>query len=53
MRKRGSGESSLVISFIGGVYKCLAVSSELMARVKNESRNVVVYEKGIMKETGV
>ena len=49
MRKRGSGESSPVISFIGGVYKSLAIrSSELMARVRNESNSVVYKE--IVKE---
>lgn len=51
MKRRGSGESSPVISFIGGVYKYLAISSELMARVRDES-NSVVY-KGIVKEAGI
>lgn len=52
MRKRGSGETPSVIRFIGGVYKVMAISSELMARlsgVRKESRKVVVFEKGIVK----
>ena len=50
MEKRGSGETSPVIGLIRGVYKSLAIrTSELMARVKNESWTVVVFEKGIMK----
>ena len=54
MRKRGSGETPSVIRLIRGVYKSLAIrSSELMARlsgVRKESRKVVVFEKGIVKE---
>ena len=47
--KRGSGETPSVIGLIRGVYKVLAIrSSELMARVREES-NSVVY-KGIVKE---
>ena len=52
MRKRGSGETPSVRTFIGGAYKAIAISGELMARlsgVRKESRKVVVFEKGIVK----
>ena len=49
MEKRGSGETPSVIRFIGGAYKVMAISSELMARVKDESSSVVYKE--IVKET--
>ena len=52
MGKRGSGETPSVIRFIGGVYKVMAISGELMARlsgVRKESRVLDVYEKGIVK----
>ena len=48
MERRGSGETSLVNCFVRKVYKVMAVSSELMAQVRDES-NRVVY-KGIVKE---
>ena len=48
MERRGSGETSSVIGIIAGIYKVIAISSELMARVRDES-NGVVY-KGIVKE---
>ena len=47
--RRGSGETPSVMGFIVGIYKVIAISSELMARVRDES-NIVVY-KGIVKET--
>ena len=48
MKRRGADENSSIIRFIGGVYKSLAISRELMARVRDESRKVVY--KGIVKE---
>ena len=49
MGKRGSGETPSVIGLIQGVYKCLAIrSSELIARVRDESNSVVYKE--IVKE---
>ena len=51
MKRRGADENSPVIGFIGGVYKYLAISSELMARVGDESSGVVYKE--IVKETVV
>ena len=54
MKRRGSGETPSVIGLIRGVYKCLAIrNSELMARVKNESWSMVIYEKEIMKELAI
>ena len=56
MEKRGSGETSLVNCFVREIYKAIAISSELMARltgVRNESYGVVVYEKGIVKELAI
>ena len=53
MKRRGSGETSLMNCFVRKVYKVMAISSELMARlsgVRKESRGLVVYEKGIVKE---
>ena len=52
MRKRGSGETPSVRTFIGGAYKVMAISGELMARlsgVRKESRALDVYKKGIVK----
>ena len=52
MRKRGSGETPSVRTFIGGAYKAIAISGELMARlsgVRKESRVFDVYKKGIVK----
>lgn len=55
MKRRGSGETPSVRTFIGWVYKSLAIrTSELMARllgVSNESFSIVVYE--IVREKGV
>ena len=53
MRKRGTGECSPIKRFVGELYKVMAISSELMARVRNESWSVVVYEKGIAKEIAI
>ena len=46
-----SRRGSLIRSISGGVYKSLVISSELMARVRDES-NSVVY-KGIVKGVAI
>jgi len=51
MKRRGVGENSPVIRFIGGLYKAIGFQiGELKARVGEESWSVVVFEKGIMRE---
>ena len=46
MKRRGVGENSPVIRFIGGLYKAIGFQiGELKARVGEESWKVVVYEK--------
>jgi len=51
MKRRGAGENSPVIRFIGGVYKGIGFQiGELKARVGEESWSVVVFENGIVKE---
>ena len=52
--KRGAGENPSVIGFIAGIYKGMAIrNSELIARVRNESWSVVIYEKEIVKELAI
>jgi len=52
MKKRGVGENSPVIGFIGGVYKESRKCGEFVTRflgTRDESSGIVVYEKGIVK----
>ena len=56
MKRRGVSDNSPVKQFVGGVYKAIAISSELMARltgVRNESWSVVVFGKGAVTEVVV
>ena len=51
MGKRGADENSSVMRFAERVYKVKAISSELMARVRDESNGVVYKE--IVKELAI